>query len=57
MGMHNPPHPGGIVKRQCLEPLGLTGEVRRCRDSRFYAASKCGILGPAGATAHPWRGP
>ncbi len=21
--MHNPPHPGGIVKRQCLEPLGL----------------------------------
>ena len=24
MGMHNPPHPGGIVKRQCLEPLGLS---------------------------------
>ena len=24
MGMHNPPHPGGILKRQCLEPLGLT---------------------------------
>ena len=24
MGMHNPPHPGGIVKRECLEPLGLT---------------------------------
>ena len=24
MGMHNPPHPGGIVRRQCLEPLGLT---------------------------------
>ena len=23
MGMHNPPHPGGIVTRQCLEPLGL----------------------------------
>ena len=22
--MHNPPHPGGIVSRQCLEPLGLT---------------------------------
>ncbi len=22
--MHNPPHPGGIVKRQCVEPLGLT---------------------------------
>ena len=24
MSMHNPPHPGSIVKRQCLEPLGLT---------------------------------
>ena len=24
MGMHNPPHPGGIVKRKCLEPLGLS---------------------------------
>ena len=24
MAMHNPPPPGGIVKRQCLEPLGLT---------------------------------
>jgi len=24
MDMANPPHPGGIVRRQCLEPLGLT---------------------------------
>lgn len=24
MAMHNPQHPGGIVKRQCLEPLGLS---------------------------------
>lgn len=24
MAMHNPPHPGGVVRRQCLEPLGLT---------------------------------
>ncbi len=24
MIMHNPPHPGGVVRRQCLEPLGLT---------------------------------
>jgi len=22
--MSNPPHPGGIVRRQCLEPLGLS---------------------------------
>jgi addiction module HigA family antidote len=24
MPLHNPPHPGGVVRRQCLEPLGLT---------------------------------
>ena len=24
MTMRNPPHPGGVVKRQCLEPLGLS---------------------------------
>ena len=24
MSMYNPPHPGGIVRRQCLEPLGLS---------------------------------
>ena len=24
MAMVNPPHPGGIVKRECLEPLGLS---------------------------------
>ena len=24
MAMHNPPHPGGIVGRQCVEPLGLS---------------------------------
>jgi addiction module HigA family antidote len=24
MKMHNPPHPGEIIERLCLEPLGLT---------------------------------
>ena len=24
MAMKNPPHPGGVVFRQCIEPLGLT---------------------------------
>jgi antitoxin HigA-1 len=24
MSMHNPPHPGEILKKLCLEPLGLT---------------------------------
>jgi len=22
--MKNPPHPGGVILRQCIEPLGLT---------------------------------
>lgn len=24
MAMRNPPHPGGVVRRLCIEPLGLT---------------------------------
>jgi len=24
MAMHDPPHPGGIVRRQCLEALDLS---------------------------------
>ena len=24
MGMHNPPHPGELVREFCVEPLGLT---------------------------------
>ena len=24
MNMHNPPHPGGIIKEICVEPLNLT---------------------------------
>ena len=24
MAMQNPPHPGGVIRRQCLEPLGLS---------------------------------
>ena len=24
MAMHDPPHPGGIVRRQCVQPSGLT---------------------------------
>lgn len=24
MGMHNPPHPGEILRYECLEPLGLS---------------------------------
>ena len=24
MLMHDPPHPGSVIRRQCLDPLGLT---------------------------------
>jgi addiction module HigA family antidote len=24
MPMQNPPHPGGVLRRQCIAPLGLT---------------------------------
>lgn len=24
MTIHNPPHPGGIIREFCLEPLGMT---------------------------------
>ena len=24
MAMHSPPHPGRVVRQECLEPLGLT---------------------------------
>jgi len=24
MRMHNPPHPGEIIRKMCVEPLGLT---------------------------------
>ena len=24
MSMHNPPHPGEVLKKLCIEPLGLT---------------------------------
>ena len=24
MLMHNPPHPGAFIRRQCLDPLGLS---------------------------------
>ena len=36
MAMHNPPHPGGIVRRQCLDPfeLTVTGAARHLGVSR-----------------------
>lgn len=36
MAMHNPPHPGGILKRQYLNPLGLsvTATAKALRVSR-----------------------
>ena len=36
MPMKNPPHPGGFVLRQCIEPLGLSITARR-RRARSHA--------------------
>ena len=41
--MHDPPHPGAFIRRQCLEPLGLTvteaAALTACSfDSLAYAA-------------------
>src|SRR6266480_3216512 len=37
--MKNPPHPGGIVLRQCIEPLSLTTAARLSKVSRGRAES------------------
>jgi len=31
MPMKNPPHPGGVILRQCIQPLGLT--ITRAADA------------------------
>ena len=42
MPMKNPPHPGGFVLRQCIEPLGLSITERR-RRSRSDAHDAIGV--------------
>jgi hypothetical protein len=39
MSMHTPPHPGRIVRQECLEPLGLTvtDAASKLGVSRAYA--------------------
>src|SRR6266480_7039215 len=37
--MKNPPHPGGLVLRQCIEPLSLTMAARLSKVSRGSAES------------------
>lgn len=32
MALHAPPHPGGVMRRQCLEPLRLTVTSRHVPD-------------------------
>ena len=56
MPMKNPPHPGGFVLRQCIEPLGLSitdaaaalGVTRTTlselvKHSRVFAVGECGL--------------
>ena len=39
MRMHNPPHPGEILKSLCLEPLGLTDAAEALGVSRKTLSS------------------
>ena len=53
MAMKNPPHPGGFVLRQCIEPLGLTikdaaAALLRLSQGCGSPACTCGLL-PQGA--------
>ena len=41
MPMHNPCHPGEIVKYECLEPLGLS--VTRAAEGWALLAKHCQI--------------
>ena len=70
MAMQNPPHPGGTVKRQCLEPLGLTvtraarGLAVSRRAPSELVKGRAGIsveiavrmLEAFGSTPETWRG-
>ena len=42
MGMHEPPHPGGIIKEMCVEPLGLT--VAKAAESLGVAGKTFSML-------------
>jgi addiction module HigA family antidote len=52
MGMHNPPHPGALIKEICIEPLGLSvteaadglGVSRKTLSSLLNARSKVSPL-------------
>jgi len=43
MPVHNPPHPGEIVRWECLEPLGLTVT----RAAQGLGVSRQALSGPA----------
>ena len=68
MPMHNPPHPGEIVKWDCLEPLGLTvkraalglGVTRQALSSLINGRSgvstemACRLSAAFGSTPETW---
>ena len=50
MKMHNPPHPGEVVRELCLKPLGLT-VTEAARALRISRKTLSGILnGRAGSS-------
>ena len=52
MAMKNPPHPGGLVLRQCIEPLGLTIALGVTRTKPENGRALC----PRGSEAAPKAG-
>jgi len=54
MRMHNPPHPGEVLRSLCLEPLGLTvSDAARALDVSRKTLS--GIVNGRVASAPRWR--
>ena len=49
MKMHNPPHPGEVLRELCLKPLGLTEAARALGVSRKTLSSI--LNGHAGVSA------
>lgn len=44
MLMKNPPHPGGFVRRQCIEPLGLSITACGRRPRRYAHHTVCELV-------------
>jgi addiction module HigA family antidote len=51
MEMHNPAHPGEIIREDCLKPLGLTVTEAAARLGVTRKALSCLLNGHSGVSA------